>query len=413
MNVNRGTGKQQKLPPGWRWARMGEVANVFAGSAAPQDPKYFGTSGQPFIRVSDIGGGRRIRNLTSSRDHLSPLAVSTLPLVKAKKGTILFPKSGAAISTNSRAIMGFDAYIVSHLMAISPGDNLISEWMFWWLSKIDMMSFSDNAAYPSLKRSVVEKINIPLPPLPEQKRIAAILNEQMAAVEKLRAAAEAQLEAAKALPAGYLRQMFPKEGQKLSPGWRWVTLGSVCDVVNGFGFPEHLQGRKDLPYPFIKVSDMNALGAEVVVSSAVNTVDKDILNSLRARIYPSRTIIFPKVGGALLTNKKRILGKDSCFDNNVMGLVPRDADADFLFCWFQTVDLRTLCNIQALPSIKQSRIAALRFPMPANAEQKRIAAILNEQMASAERLRNNLKKQLNEINSLPAVLLKRAFNGEF
>jgi type I restriction enzyme S subunit len=279
-----------------------------------------------------------------------------------------------------------------------------------WFRKVS--AGASGATRPRISRKNLEKLTIPIPPLAEQKRIAAILNEQMGAIKKARAAAEAQLEAGKALPAAYLSQVFPKEGQELSPGWRWVTLGSVCDVVNGFGFPEHLQGRKDLPYPFIKVSDMNAPGAEVVVSSAVNTVDRGILDSLGARIYPSRTIIFPKVGGALLTNKKRLLGKDSCFDNNVMGLVPRDTDADFLFCWFQTVDLRTLCNIQALPSIKQSRIAALRFPMPAYIEQKRIAAVLNDQMASAERLRNDIEKQLHEINSLPAALLRRAFNGE-
>ncbi len=48
----------------------------------------------------------------------------------------------------------------------------------------------------------------PLPPLPEQKRIAAMLNEQMAAVEKARAAAEAELEAINALPAALLRRAF-------------------------------------------------------------------------------------------------------------------------------------------------------------------------------------------------------------
>lgn len=42
----------------------------------------------------------------------------------------------------------------------------------------------------------------------------------------------------------------------LPRGWTWGRLGEVCEVVNGYGFAERLQGRRDLPFPFIKVSDM-------------------------------------------------------------------------------------------------------------------------------------------------------------
>ena len=76
---------------------------------------------------------------------------------------------------------------------------------------------------------------------------------------------------------------------------------------------------------------MNAEGAEVTITSAANTADADILSELRARPFPTGTIIFPKVGGALLTNKKRLLGIPSVFDNNVMGVVPRGVDGEWLF----------------------------------------------------------------------------------
>ena len=57
-------------------------------------------------------------------------------------------------------------------------------------------------------RDVVESIQIPLPPLPEQQRIAARLREQMQAVDEARQAAEAQLKAINQLPAALLRQAF-------------------------------------------------------------------------------------------------------------------------------------------------------------------------------------------------------------
>jgi type I restriction enzyme S subunit len=54
----------------------------------------------------------------------------------------------------------------------------------------------------------------------------------------------------------------------------------------------------------------------------------------------------------------------------------------------------------------------IKIPFLPLSEQRRIAAILNEQMEAAERLRGDLEKQLHEINSLPAALLRRVFNGE-
>ena len=61
-----------------------------------------------------------------------------------------------------------------------------------------------------------------------------------------------------------------------------------------------------MPIPFIKVSDMNTEGNEKAMSKSANTVDAQMLKDLKAKTYPAGSVIFPKVGGALLTNKKRI-----------------------------------------------------------------------------------------------------------
>jgi type I restriction enzyme S subunit len=194
--------------------------------------------------------------------------------------------------------------------------------------------------------------------------------------------------------------------------WERKRLGDVTEVVNGFGFREDLQGRTDLPFPFIKVRDMNADGSEVIMHRAANTVDEAILKALRAKTYPAGTVIFPKVGGALLTNKKRVLGVEATFDNNVMGIIPKAIESKWVFFWMQTFDLRTLANTQALPSIRQSDVENLQIPLPPVSERHRIAAQLSSQMASVEQLRQGLAEQLDAINKLPAALLRRTFSGK-
>lgn len=71
-----------------------------------------------------------------------------------------------------------------------------------------LQALGSGSTFAEVSKSLVEKFEIPLPPLAEQKRIAAILTEQLAAVEKARKASEAQLESIKQLPAALLKQAF-------------------------------------------------------------------------------------------------------------------------------------------------------------------------------------------------------------
>lgn len=202
---------ERSLPDGWRWAKLEEICRVFAGSAAPQGGQYFSEHGPSFFRVSDIGAFGRTKELTEARDKLSSKALNDCHLVFARTGTVLFPKSGAAVATNNRALLACDGYIVSHLMALEPNEFVMSEWLYYAVCNIDMIKYSDNTGYPSLKQSVAAKIEIPLPPLNEQHRIIALLNEHMGVVEIAKAAVLEQLAAIDALPDSCLRMAFAGE----------------------------------------------------------------------------------------------------------------------------------------------------------------------------------------------------------
>jgi type I restriction enzyme S subunit len=186
-----------ELPEGWRWVRLGEVAKIYAGSPAPQGEQYFREGKWPFVRVQDLGRYGQTTCLKETADYVNEYALQKYRLRLAKTGTILFPKSGAAILTNSRAILGVDAYIVSHLAAIEPlPDRLDTYWAYFWLCTVDMKEFIDNPSYPSLRLSEISKLIIPLPPLEEQHRIVAYLQdvqEKIRALKEVQAQTEAEL----------------------------------------------------------------------------------------------------------------------------------------------------------------------------------------------------------------------------
>jgi type I restriction enzyme, S subunit len=158
---------------------------------------------------------------------------------------------------------------------------------------------------------------------------------------------------------------------------KMVYLADVCRIEAGAGFPLVYQGKTDQKYPFYKVGDMNSLGNEKEMHVFQHSISEETRKKLRAIAFPAGTIVFPKIGAAIATNKKRILVEPSCVDNNVMALTPGEKlFSDFLLYLFLNKDLIDFANTGNPPSIRQSTIEEWRIPLPPLAEQKRIADLL-------------------------------------
>lgn len=161
--------------------------------------------------------------------------------------------------------------------------------------------------------------------------------------------------------------------------WKPIRLGDIAEVRSGSGFPLSRQGRRNGQYPFIKVSDMTLNGNEVLINCANNFVDERDVEELKATILPPGTIVFPKVGAAISTNKKRVLNMPTIIDNNMVGVTVKDGsrcDARFLHAWFESIDLTKLANVSAVPSITSSRLKREWISLPPLAEQTSIATTL-------------------------------------
>ena len=202
--------------------------------------------------------------------------------------------------------------------------------------------------------------------------------------------------------------MQPHGKQTAIPhGWQRVRLGDVADVKGGAGFPPARQGRTSGDYPFIKVSDMTLKGNETYIRLANNYVDEQDVADLGAVVFPSGTVVFPKVGAAIATNKKRSLTVPTIIDNNMVGVTvsgQERCDARFLHNWFESVDISQFANVSTVPSITTSRLKTEEILLPPLAEQRAIAAVLDsiddaiegaeEAIAATEGLRDALLHDL-------------------
>lgn len=185
---------------------------------------------------------------------------------------------------------------------------------------------------------------------------------------------------------------------------RRLQLSDVVSVESGSGFPLEDQGHRSDEFPFLKVSDMNLAGNQREIYRWNHSVSDVVRKKLRAKAFPAGSLIFPKVGAAIGTNKKRQLTCPSCVDNNVMALVPNTSllDPDFLYFLFLAKNLSDLASDSNPPSIRKSEVERLAVVLPPLPEQRRIVDILSR-AEGIVRLRREAEKKAAEL--IPALFI--------
>lgn len=168
--------------------------------------------------------------------------------------------------------------------------------------------------------------------------------------------------------------------------WEVKRLKGIGYFKAGTGFPDSEQGNEDEELPFFKVADMNNDGNDVYMNSSNNTVSRLTAKKLGAHIFKKNTVTFAKVGAALLLNRRRIIARDSCFDNNTMGYIIDKADHKYIFYWLYPIDFGRLSNPGAVPSINDGQLREIPIAIPPLPEQQAIATFLDREMGRIDSL---------------------------
>jgi type I restriction enzyme S subunit len=171
-------------------------------------------------------------------------------------------------------------------------------------------------------------------------------------------------------------------------------VGRVARTISGSGFPPEYQGRDTGDLPFVKVSDLARNSNANGIVMAANYVSYADQISLGARLVPEGSIIFPKVGAALLGNARRVTLTKCLLDNNLMAIAPREGDARYWKYALMTVDLGELSGSGPLPYVSDSQVRDLRIPFPLLDEQRRIADFLDAETTRLDQLMSSQLRML-------------------
>ncbi|GAA1760785.1 hypothetical protein GCM10009681_34990 [Luedemannella helvata] len=265
----------------------------------------------------------------------------------------------------------------------------------------------------NISQTSLQAMPLAIPPLGEQRRIVDILEDYLSRLDAASGNCDSNQLKTVGLKRSLWQQVFAVRAEDQQ--WQVASLLDVARIANG-QTPKGLTDRlvstaQEDCIPFYKVGDMN-LSDGRFMSTARFYVRKSDATLLGLHVRTPGTVLLPKRGGAIATNKKRILQAEAAYDLNTMGLEPSErVHAEFLWHWLQGIDLSRLADGSNVPQINAPQIRDLRLPLPPLEIQQEVLVRMDKNLGALNRLNSDLEHVQRKAAALRSALLATAFSG--
>lgn len=386
------------MKKGWTYKKVGDVFKTYSGGTPIKSHKEYYENGDiPWIRSGEICR----KYITESEKFITRAGLENSSAKFFPVDTVLVAMYGATAA--QVGILKIKATSNQAVCGILPNENFISEFVYYWFKLIesDLASQAQGGAQPNISQEKIKKVEFPIISLSEQERIVERLDAAFAQIDELKSNAERQLAEARNLFQSVILIAFTPKA-----GWKSVKLGDICKVKSGSSTANN-SSSGNLPY--VKVADMNMPENSEFITTSTRFVDRD---ENEKGIFPVGSVIFPKRGGAILTNKKRLTKVEICCDLNIMGLVSKDTTVlnnDFLFQWFKQFDLSSVTSGTTVLQLNNCDITPVNIALPPLSIQKSIVDYLNDFSTRIRILEDIINKTLAECDAMKQALLRQIF----
>lgn len=385
---------------GWVTRTLGEVATVVNGGTPKSKVAEYWGGGVQWLTPKDMGQmqGREISEtprtiteagLSGSSARLAP-AGSVILSTRAPIGHLAINTVPMAFNQGCRGVV--------------PSGDLDPVFLYHFLdmSRDLLNDLGTGTTFKELSSTNLKSVKIPLPPLEEQHRIVAVLDEAFEGLARARAHAETNLQNAQELFENILthtlRHKFEQGKDKL--------LGDVCELAQGLAInkgTKHLLVEKSSK-PLLRIKDLRNNTVEQYVAEtgfppkAAVTAD-DIIYTRTGQIG----LVFRGFEGVLHNN---------CFSVRTLG----DVSQEYLFWWLQEPVFRSeiisLASRAAQPDITHKLFKARSITFPKKDDQASAVELIESAFSETAKLQERYKNKIQDIDDLRQSLLQKAFAGE-
>ena len=379
----------------WKLKKLGEVCEVIAGQSP--ESKFYNVIGEglPFYQ-----GKKEFTDKYIGK----PTKWTTKITKEAEKGDILMsvraPVGPVNFSTQKICIG-------RGLAAIRCVGLVEKEYVFNFLKKYeDEITGNAGAVFNSINKKQIEQIPIPIPPLPEQKRIVAILDRSFKAIDQAKANAEQNLNNAKELFESYLNQVFEQKGDD----WDEKNLGEVCKTsAGGTPLKTHKDYYENGNIPWLRSGEVCQ---KYIDKTELFITEKGLINS-SAKVFPKNTVLVAMYGAT--AGQVGILKIESTTNQAVCGILPNNNIIPE-FIYYKFLEGKEKLVKQAVggaqPNISQIKIKNTLIPIPPLETQKQIVQQLDALQAETKKMETIYQQKIVNLEEMKKSVLQKAFSGQ-
>lgn len=398
----------QPWPTQYPSVSLGDLCDIKSGKPAPKEGILpAGTEGGlPFIRMRDLGRHHVTNELRDFSDLIEHRFAERKGYLCLPVGAILIPRSGS-VALNHRAILGIEAAIVSHICALVLRDEAecLRDYLFRVLCLMDMKKLSTKTTgLDAISFAALKKIEIPLPPLSEQKRIARILD----AADALRTKRRESLTLLDNLTQSIFLDMF---GDPVTNPMGWEE-SKVGDVVHSAKDGPHVSPKYSLNgIPFLSTRHIKP--GEIIWDDLKYISQEEAWRQWKKCKPEYNDILYTK-GGTTGIAARVNTSKPFAIWVHVALLKPIIDVVNPM--WLESMLNSSYCYAQsqrfthgiANRDLGLKRMVKITIFLPPLHLQQRFASIVE----SIEKQKERLRDQLSQMDTLFSSLQQRAFNGE-
>ena len=383
--------------PNWVNSTIGKSGYFYYGKSAPKW-SITDTATTPCVRYGEL---YTTHNIIVKKIY----SYTNIPKENLKFSTgneVLVPRVGEEpLDFCKCCYLPFKDVAIGEMISVYNTKNnpLFISYMFNGTMKYKFARLVEGGNVSNLYYSYLENISINLPFLEEQKKIANFLST----VDKKITNLENTITSLENQKKGLLQQIFSqklrfkdKNGNNY-PNWEKKKLGELIIIKTGISPTYILDENGSIPY--FKVEQLNNSN-----KYQINTPYKTKNNK---KLIPPKSIIFPKRGISILSNKIRILSQYSLIDTNIMALIIKNDSIsnEFLYYFLLNEDLSKIADTTSIPQINNKHIEPYVIYLPCLEEQTKIADFLS----AFDRKLENQKAQLEHWKQIKKGLLQQMF----
>lgn len=391
-------------------ARLGDVCSFFSGTGFPNAYQGQKTGKYPFYKVGDISKNVLLgnRELISSDNYIDDDTVQAIKGTVLPPKTVVFAKIGEALRLNRRAITNCYCLVDNNAMGILADNTVLDElYFYYFMCSVDLQHYCESTTVPSVRKTRIAEIEIPLPSLEEQRRIATVLDKVSDLITKRRA----QLDKLDLLVKSRFVEMFG-DPETNPMNWPIVEIGAITKTIDSGWSGNGTQREK-------KVGEIAVLKVSAVTKGYFIPEECKVLDdqeNIKKYVFPQKDdLLFSRA------NTKEMVGATAIIREDYPELILPDklwkirfsdvTNVVYMKCILSSKAIRNKFSEAStgtsgsMYNVSMEKFKAIQIPMPEIGRQNQFASFAE----SVEKSKLTIQQSLDKLEMLKKALMQQYF----